>query len=231
MEFNVTLMPLLSGLIRQLGNKSVMKKTFNSLKKILTFCAISFLSFSINAKDTESLKTAVFAGGCFWCMEEAFEQLDGVVDVISGYSGGMVKNPSYEMVSKGKTKHLEAILIRYDPSIVEYERLLKEFWENVDPFDGEGQFCDRGEHYRSAIFYGNNEEYNSTVKTKREMEESLSPEILIRTMILPRKKFYPAEEYHQNYYEKNPYRYNYYKFRCGRSQRLKELGEYINSKN
>ena len=156
-------------------------------------------------------------------MEEAFEQIEGVIKVESGYTGGIIENPSYDMVSQGKTKHLEAVRVTYNPVMINYENLLEEFWNNVDPFDGEGQFCDRGEHYRSAVFYGNKNELATAVNTKETLKEKLVLKVPIRTMILPRKKFYPAEEYHQDYYKKNPYRYNYYKFRCGRSQRLKEI--------
>ena len=193
------------------------------MKKIFGQIFVVFAVMSSSVQSTEPLETAIFAGGCFWCMEEAFEQIEGVVKVESGYTGGIIENPSYDMVSQGKTKHLEAIRVTYNPMIIQYENLLGGFWDNVDPFDGEGQFCDQGEHYRSAVFYGDEKERKAAVKTKEALKRKLASRVQIHTMILPRKKFYPAEEYHQDYYKKNPYRYNYYKFRCGRSQRLKEI--------
>ena len=223
MGFEETSIPLLSGLTRQPGSKFVARRTFYSVKIFFGQIVAFFAVISSSVQSTESLETAIFAGGCFWCMEEAFEQIEGVVKVESGYTGGIIENPSYDMVSQGKTKHLEAIRVTYNSTKTQYEKLLGGFWDNVDPFDGEGQFCDQGEHYRSAVFYGDEKERGFAVKTKEVLKEKLVSKAQIHTMILPRQKFYPAEEYHQDYYKKNPYRYNYYKFRCGRSQRLKEI--------
>ena len=193
------------------------------MEKFFGQIVVALAVISSGVQSTESLETAIFAGGCFWCMEEAFEQMEGVIKVESGYTGGIIENPSYDLVSQGKTKHLEAIRVTYNSTMTQYENLLEGFWGNVDPFDGKGQFCDQGEHYRSAVFYGDKKERAYAVKAKEALKEKLASKLQIYTMILPRQKFYPAEEYHQDYYKKNPYRYNYYKFRCGRNQRLKEI--------
>ena len=166
-------------------------------------------------------KTAVFAGGCFWCMEEAFDAVPGVVETISGYTGGEVDNPTYEQVSSGGTGHYEAVEVKYDPAKVSYEQLLEAFWRNVDPLDARGQFCDKGSHYLSAIFAAGDEEKALAEATRAEAAEQLKMPVV--TEILPQQTFYAAEDYHQNFYETNSARYKYYKFGCGRVQRLQEL--------
>ena len=165
--------------------------------------------------------TAVFAGGCFWCMVHPFDALPGVVSVTSGYTGGHKVNPTYEEVSAGNTGHVEAVQIIYDPKKIGYEKLLDVFWANVDPLDNGGQFCDRGNTYTSAIFYHNDEQKNLAEQSKAAIEKKLRKAVV--TAIRPASTFYAAEDYHQDYYKKNPLRYKYYRYSCGRDQRLEEL--------
>jgi peptide-methionine (S)-S-oxide reductase len=171
----------------------------------------------------EQTARATFAGGCFWCMEAPFDEVPGVISTTSGYAGGSVKNPSYEQVSSGVTGHAEAIQVVYDPGKVTYEQLLEVFWRNVDPLDGGGQFCDRGSQYRTGIFYEGTEQKAAAEASKQRLEESgLLPGKVV-TQITPLDAFYPAEEYHQNFYKKNFLRYHSYRTGCGRDRRLKEL--------
>jgi methionine-S-sulfoxide reductase len=171
----------------------------------------------------ERLETAIFAGGCFWCMESPFEKNSGVKEVISGYTGGLKDNPTYEEVSAGTTGHLEAIQIIYDPKKISYAQLLAIFWRQIDPTDPDGQFVDRGKQYRSAIFYKSKEEKALAEKSKQDLEKSKRFNLPIVTEIISATKFYPAEEYHQDYYKKNPVRYNYYRYGSGRDQFLKKV--------
>jgi peptide-methionine (S)-S-oxide reductase len=166
---------------------------------------------------------ATFAGGCFWCMEEAFESVPGVLAVTSGYTGGHLPNPSYEQVSAGKTGHAEAIEVLYDPTKVSYSTLLEVFWHNIDPITPNAQFCDHGSQYRSAIFYHNDEQKKLAEESKQTLMDSKRFKAPIVTEIVMVSTFYPAEEYHQDYYKKNPLRYKFYKFNCGRARRLEEL--------
>jgi len=166
-------------------------------------------------------KDAVFAGGCFWCMESPFDELPGVVETESGYTGGNVPNPTYEMVSSGKSGHMEALRVVYDPAKVTYEQLLEVYWRNVDPTDDGGQFCDRGPQYRSAVFVADDAERAAAEKSRARLEKDKG--IRIVTQILPRAEFYAAEEYHQDYYKKNPLRYHFYRQGCGRDRRLKQV--------
>jgi peptide-methionine (S)-S-oxide reductase len=167
------------------------------------------------------LARATFAGGCFWCMEGPFDKLDGVVKTTSGYTGGNVPRPSYEAVSAGRTGHAEAVEILYDPAKVGYEKLLYVFWRNVDPFDPDGQFCDRGSQYRPAIFV-HDEEQRRLAEASR---DALQPRFKdpIKVAIVPAAEFYPAEAYHQDYYQTNPAKYRFYRFGCGRDGRLKQV--------
>jgi peptide-methionine (S)-S-oxide reductase len=169
------------------------------------------------------LDTAIFAGGCFWCMEEAFEKVDGVVSVTSGYTGGTVARPTYEQVSSGTTGHAESVEVKYDPRKITYSLLLDVFWHNVDPLTPNRQFCDVGRQYRSAIFYGDEAQHRAAETSKQALEDSKRFAKPIVTEIVPAGPFYPAEEYHQDYYKKNPARYHFYKWNCGRAQRLEEL--------
>ena len=181
--------------------------------KIIIFFLVIIHSFLLAA----IADTAIFAGGCFWCMQPPFDALkgNGVKAVRVGYSGGAKENPTYEETSKGQTGHREVVEVNYDPKKITYSQLLKVFWENIDPFDKYGQFCDKGEQYTSAVFYSNEQEKSAFEKTK--------PKGQVTTLILPAKKFYPAEEYHQSYYKKNPIRYKFYRYNCGRDKRLKEV--------
>ena len=165
--------------------------------------------------------TATFAGGCFWCMVHPFDELPGVVSVASGYTGGQKVNPTYQEVSAGGTGHIEAVQITYDPKQIRYEKLLEVFWRNVDPLDGGGQFCDRGDTYKTAIFYQNEEQKRLAEQSKAVVEKQLKHAVV--TAIRPAATFYAAEDYHQDYYKKNPLRYKYYRYSCGRDQRLEEL--------
>ncbi|TNE31521.1 MAG: peptide-methionine (S)-S-oxide reductase [Alphaproteobacteria bacterium] len=171
----------------------------------------------------ENHKTAVFAGGCFWCLESDLKGVEGVASVYSGYSGGNIEDPSYEMVSSGTTGHLESVEVTYDPEKISYEALLDYFWQNVDPLDEGGQFCDRGEQYRAAIFYADDAEKAAAEKSRDHVAEVLGEEV--KTLLLERKPFYRAEDYHQGYSKKNPIRYKYYRQSCGRDRRMKEVWE------
>ena len=166
---------------------------------------------------------AYFAGGCFWCMEEVFENVEGVLSVTSGYMGGAVARPSYEEVSAGRTGHAESVEVVYDPAKVSYQKLLDAFWLNVDPITPNAQFCDHGSQYRSAIFFQTDEEKRTSETSKRAIEQSSRFNDQIVTQIVMASQFYPAEEYHQDFYKKNPIRYKFYKYNCGRAQRLETL--------
>jgi peptide-methionine (S)-S-oxide reductase len=165
---------------------------------------------------------ATFAGGCFWCVEEVYQDVEGVISATSGYIGGSQPNPTYEQVSAGRTGHAEAVEVVYDPSKVSYERLLQLFWRNIDPVAVDRQFCDAGAQYRSAIFYHDESQRQRAEASKRDIEASKRFDQPIATQIVKAGRFYPAEEYHQDYYVKNPLRYKFYKFNCGRAQRLRE---------
>ena len=165
---------------------------------------------------------ATFAGGCFWCMEAAFQEKDGVVNAVSGYAGGEEKNPTYEQVSSGETGHLEAIQITYDSSRISYEELLDIFWRQIDPTDDGGQFVDRGPQYKTAIFYHNDKQRKLADKSKKQLEESKKFKNKIVTRVLPLSTFYEAEEYHQDYFKKSFLQYNLYKKSSGRDNFIKE---------
>lgn len=171
-------------------------------------------------KNSNSQK-AIFAGGCFWCMEPPFDKLDGVISTTSGYTAGHQKNPTYKQVSAGVTGHTEAIEIVFDPDKVSYEKLLEVFWLNIDPLNAKGQFCDYGTQYRTGIYYLDEQQQKlaeaSLAGIKSKLNKPIATEIKAAT------QFYPAEDYHQNYYQVNPVRYNYYRWSCGRDQRLQEL--------
>jgi peptide-methionine (S)-S-oxide reductase len=170
-----------------------------------------------------ALASAIFAGGCFWCMEPPFDKLEGVVSTTAGYTGGRVPAPTYAQVTAGGTGHFEAIRVVYDPKRIDYGALLNVFWRNVDPLDAGGQFCDRGDQYRSAIFFETDAQKRLAERSKAELENPNGFGRAIATPILPASSFYEAEDYHQDYYQKNPLRYNYYRFNCGRDRRLDKL--------
>ncbi len=201
------------------------------MKKTLTTTLLLFLLLSTSCIAQESKKTtevkrtetkqAVFAAGCFWCLEAAFDKLEGVTSTTSGYSGGKTKDPTYKQVSSGDTGHIEVLKVEYDSSKTDYKKLLSHFWKNVDPLDSIGQFCDKGSQYIGAIFPANNEE-------KEMAKESLSKiqklfEEKVTTKIIDLKEFYSAEDYHQDYYKKNPFRYKFYSTSCGRKSRLDKV--------
>ena len=165
--------------------------------------------------------SAIFAGGCFWCVEEAFDAVPGVVATTSGYTGGTVANPTYREVSAGDTGHFEAVKVDYDPARVSYDQLLETFWRNIDPFDPTGQYCDKGSSYRSGVFVATEQERAAAETTRAAIATRF--DMPVATEILPEQAFYPAEDYHQNFYQTNPARYKYYKWGCGRAQRLEEI--------
>ena len=166
---------------------------------------------------------ATFAGGCFWCVESDFDKVPGVLDTQSGYTGGTLENPTYKQVTGGNTGHYEAVRITYDPAKVSYDELLDVFWHSVDPTDAGGQFCDRGDSYRTAVFFHSPEQQSAASASKKAINDSGVLKGSIVTPILMAKAFYPAEDYHQGYYIKDPLRYRFYRFGCGRDNRLRQL--------
>jgi peptide-methionine (S)-S-oxide reductase len=182
-----------------------------------TMIVIGLCALALPASAAE----AIFAGGCFWCEETAFEGVPGVSAVVSGYSGGAKKNPAYEEVSSGTTGHAESVRVTFDPSKISYARLLEIFWHSVDPTDRGGQFCDRGNQYRSAVFYLDDAQRRAAEESKKAIEAQLKRPVA--TEITKAGEFYPAEEYHQDFYKKNPGRYYSYREGCGRDRRLREL--------
>jgi peptide-methionine (S)-S-oxide reductase len=168
-------------------------------------------------------KAAVFAGGCFWCMEHPFDELDGVVSVTSGYTGGAKASPTYQEVSAGITGHTEAVQVIYDPTKVSYQKLVDVFWRNIDPLTANAQFCDHGTQYRSAIFYQDDEQKRVAEASKEALTKSGRFDKPIVTQIAQASTFWPAEDYHQHYYKTNPVRYKFYRYNCGRDQRLEQL--------
>lgn len=187
----------------------------------IALSACSAVSSNNTSSTYSKTDKAIFAGGCFWCMEAPFDKLDGVISTTSGYTAGHQKNPTYRQVSAGVTGHTEAIEIVYDASIVSYETLLEVFWFNIDPLDDQGQFCDFGTQYRTGIFYLDDDQQKLAEESRKEIIKKLGK--AVATEITAATEFYPAEEYHQNYYQVNPVRYNFYRWRCGRDQQLKEL--------
>jgi len=198
----------------------------------MTFLLLFILSFMLNtiqAKDnheTNQYQIATFAGGCFWCIESNMEQLPGVIEAVSGYSDGKKVNPSYEEVASGKTQHIEAVQVKYNPEKITYLQLLAEFWRIIDPTDAGGSFYDRGYQYHSAIFYHNEEQEQQAVKTRNLLAQSGLYKKTIATEIKAYKNFYMAEEEHQNYYKENPIRYKYYRYRSGRDQFTEKIWGY-----
>jgi peptide-methionine (S)-S-oxide reductase len=187
----------------------------NKLVLLLMAALVSYTPFALADK-------AIFAGGCFWCMESDFEKLEGVTNVISGFTGGTIKNPTYRGNHAG---HYEAVEITYDPAKINYQDLLDHFWVNIDPFDDKGQFCDKGHSYLSAIFVQNEKEKLLAEQSRKKVVEQFPGKKVI-TPILPAATFWPIkgkESYHQDYYKNNPIRYKFYRFNCGRDQRLKEI--------
>ncbi|MBF0509522.1 MAG: peptide-methionine (S)-S-oxide reductase MsrA [Deltaproteobacteria bacterium] len=190
---------------------------------VVAFGLSLILMAPTGAPAAQKLETAIFAGGCFWCMEAPFDSQPGVISVTPGYTGGSVKDPTYEQVSAGGTGHAESVQIVYDPLVINYNKLLEIFWHNIDPTVTDRQFCDRGHQYRSAIFYQGEAQRKMAEESKTALEKAKPFQGPVVTEISPASPFYPAEEYHRHYYQKNPLRYKFYRTGCGRDRRLKEL--------
>ncbi len=190
---------------------------------LLLFTTILLTSQVALATKQSNEAIATFAGGCFWCMEPPFDSVPGVLETTPGYSGGHTPNPDYATVSSGKSGHYEVIQVRYDTDKVSYEQLLQIFWRNIDPTNANGQFCDRGPQYRSAIFFHNEQQRQQAETAKRELEKNKPFQGPVVTPLLPATKFYPAEQIHQNYYQKNPFSYKFYRFTCRRDKKLRQL--------
>ena len=197
------------------------------LAVLVSTIALATLSHSASGEEPAHaparLETATFAGGCFWCMETQFEGIPGVRSVVSGYTGGHKENPTYEEVGTGTTGHYESVEIHFDPSQVSYGKLLEIFWHSIDPTQGDGQFCDLGTEYRSAIFTGNESQKRLAEASKKKIEAAGVLKKPIVTLIVPARPFYRAEEYHQDFWKKDPVRYRTYRFSCGRDRRLAQL--------
>jgi peptide-methionine (S)-S-oxide reductase len=192
------------------------------MRKLFLVLIILWLSFSpMTFAQGVNIQKATFAGGCFWCMEKPFDDLNGVISTTSGYSGGNVSNPTYQQISAGNTGHAESVQVEYDATKVTYDKLLQVFWKNIDPTAKNRQFCDAGYQYRSAIFYHNDQQKKLAEQSKQKVKTKLNTEVF--TEISALKNFYPAEEYHQDYYKKSSLLYKYYRYRCGRDQRLEEI--------
>jgi len=175
-----------------------------------------------NSQRGKDFKVATFAGGCFWCMEQGLDKLEGVISVVSGYCGGSEQDANYQDVCSGQTKHVEAVQVTYDPKSISYERLLAGFWQNIDPTQDNGQFADIGLQYRTVIFYHDEQQKKVALRSKADLQSSRKFDRPIVTQILPFTAFYPAEEYHQQYYKKNPTHYQMYKYGCGRQKFLQD---------
>ncbi len=189
----------------------------------MLFLCTSTLFFSGYSGAGEKMlefKTATFAGGCFWCLQSPFDKTAGVIKTVVGYAGGKEDNPSYEQVSGGLTQHVEAIQITYDSTLVKYDELISIFWKNIDPFDSDGQFCDKGKQYTSVVFFHDDEQRHIALQTKQIIETEKQA---VSTTLKAYTTFYPAEDYHQQYYQKNPVRYKFYRFSCGRDKRLNAI--------
>lgn len=176
-----------------------------------------------NNVTTGKTATAIFSGGCFWCTESDFEKKQGIINAVSGFTNGHVENPSYKQVTYGDTGHIEAVLVTYDPTIISYAELVDFFWYTIDPTDARGQFCDKGDSYLSAIYYQNDKEKQIIENSLSKLNENKPFADAIVTKLYERSAFYPAEDYHQDYYKKNPIRYNLYRNGCRRDNRLQQL--------
>lgn len=190
----------------------------------ICFLALTMTAAGATAGNDDAAGTAVFAGGCFWCMEGPFDALDGVLSTTSGYAGGSKKDATYQRSSSGRSGHREVLQIKYDPARVSYADLLEVFWHNIDPYDARGQFCDKGPQYTSAVIALSDEQFRLASESKAalvaQIEAAGKSGDVIATEILPFAQFYPAEDYHQDYYKKNPIRYKVYRWNCGRDARL-----------
>ncbi len=198
-------------------------KTPRCRNLVCGYLALVLLLSGTTLKAEAAEVKAIFAGGCFWCMEQAFDAVEGVTQTLAGYTGGKLENPTYNQVGSDNTGHREALLVYYDDEKVSYPQLLDVFWKNIDPLDDKGQFCDKGFSYTSAIFYLSKEQQAAALASKKELIASKVLKKKPLTPIIKAGKFYLAEDYHQDYYIRNPLKYTYYKYGCRRPQRLKEL--------
>ncbi|HEB28576.1 MAG TPA: peptide-methionine (S)-S-oxide reductase [Porticoccus sp.] len=192
---------------------------------MLKYISLILMTLAFTGNALAATEKAIFGGGCFWCMEPPYDKLEGIISTTSGYTGGHLENPNYQDVSSGRSGHVEVVEVSYDPEKVSYQQLLEVFWVNIDPLNSRGQFCDNGSQYLSAIFYLNENQRRTAENSLKILMESNVITGKIATTIRPAEKFYPAEEYHQNYYKKNPIRYHYYRQGCGRDKRLEALWE------
>lgn len=188
------------------------------MRRLILFAALALAAAPAVARD---LQTAIFAGGCFWCVESDFDKVEGVIETTSGYTGGTVETPTYEQVSSEDTGHYEGVRVIFDADVVDYATLLDIFWRSVDPTDAGGQFCDRGDSYRTAIFATDQAQAEAAKVSRTAAQQALGQEIV--TPIVAAETFWPAEDYHQDYYDKNPLRYAFYRRTCGRDARVREL--------
>jgi peptide-methionine (S)-S-oxide reductase len=182
-----------------------------------------FPSAFAESAPTQKIETAILAGGCFWCIEADYEKLDGVLDVISGYTGGHVDNPTYTQVSAGRTGHIEAVKVTYDANKISYDEILSFFWRHIYPTRDDGQFCDSGDQYRPAIFYETANQKDQAIASRQEIEQTKPFADPLKVELIAATIFYPAEEYHQDYYIKNPLRYHFYRYNCGRDARVEQI--------
>lgn len=194
-----------------------------SLLVLIVFFSFKVLASADIDPPADHFAKATFAGGCFWCMEPPFDKLKGVISTTSGYMGGHIDKPSYQQVSRGNSGHTEVVQVIYDPAIINYQQLLNTYWKNIDPTDAQGQFCDKGSQYRSEIFYHNANQQALARQSKATLLTDKPFKGDIVTPISAATTFYAAEDYHQNYYQKNPIRYKYYRYSCGRDKRLQQL--------
>ena len=172
---------------------------------------------------TSSSEIAILAGGCFWCIEADYEKLDGIIDVVSGYTGGKIKNPTYKQVSSSQTQHIESVKVTFDPEKITYKQILDFFWRHIDPTRNDGQFCDRGPQYRPAIFFQGETQHKIAMASLQNIEKIKPFKETVKVELIKASEFYLAEEYHQDYYKKNPLRYKYYRYSCGRDARVRSL--------
>lgn len=216
----IALNRLYGGLLMNYVMRSVVRRVVFVMLLLPSLFGFSSLAYGLEEKAGEPLEVATFAGGCFWCVESDYEKLKGVHKVISGYSGGRVKNPTYKQVSSGRTGHIESVQVFYDPQVISYEGLLQSLWRQIDPTDAEGQFVDRGKQYRPAVFYHNDGQREMAEQSLAMLAQSRRYDQPMAVAIIPFEKFFTAEEYHQDYYSKNPLRYKYYRYNSGRDQYL-----------
>lgn len=200
------------------------------IKKLILIALFSFIPFiSLQAEtpmiDNTQYETAILAGGCFWCIESDFDSVDGVIETTSGYTGGTTTNPTYKQISSQPSGHYEGLRVVFDPAIVSYKEILQRFWITIDPFNADGQFCDKGPQYRAAVFYLDEAQKEEAIKS-RDATQKLFKEKIV-TEILEAKIFYDAEDYHQDYHNKNPIRYKFYRGRCGRDARVNAIWESV----